>query len=182
MISRSNPTKIESYWGVPHLRRWNRAVLRDLKIPAHSKQFMAEIGLPSPAREIFGWEFDWDPHLSRFVGNPQMRILGWERGTLPILIDEGRNGCVVWDATEDGYERYLNASIEQFAASLVEIDEFGIESSRTIDDPSHVYDEAAIARRIAALEDVLRRIDVTAVETKESLWSAVIHSMRLELG
>lgn len=111
-----------------------------------------------------------------------MRILGWERKTLPILIDEGRNACVVWGATSDGYERHLNASIEQFAASLVEIDKFGIESSRTIDDPSHVYDEAAIARRIAALEDVLRQIDGAAIETKESLWSAIIHSMRLELG
>lgn len=166
------------YWGVQNLTRWSDLVVRDLRIPAASKAFLTDVGLPSPGRDISGWSLVWELDLPYFDKRGDLRLLGRNRGFSPFLIDESRNGCIIWRAEDEGFERYINASVEQFAASLVEVDKFSEESLRTIDEP---YDKALFAQRITVLERKLRRIDETAITTKESMWRSDIFGMRLEL-
>lgn len=170
--------EMTAYWGAQSLTRWSELSLRDVRIPTASKAFLIDVGLPSPGRDISGWSLTWEPNLPRFGKTGELRLLGRNRGFSPFLLDEDRNGCVIWRAEDDGFERYVNASVEQFAASLLEMDRFCEETGRTMDDP---FDRALFARRITTLEDELRAIDETGISTKESMWRSDLFEMRLEL-
>lgn len=167
------------YWGARNFTRWSESAVRDVRIPAASKAFLIEVGMPSPGRDITGWSLEWELDLPHFHRGGDLRLLGRNRSFSPFLIDEGRDGCIIWRADDHGYERYINASVQQFAASLVEMDKFSQETLRTIDEP---YDRHIFAERIAVLERKLQEIDETAIATKDSMWRSDIFGMRLELG
>lgn len=170
--------EMTTYWGAQALTRWSENVLREVRIPAASKAFLINVGLPSPGRDITGWSLSWEPNLPHFDRKNELRLLGRNRGLSPFLLDESHHGCVIWRAKDDGFERYLNASVEQFAASLLEMDKFCEETGRTMNDP---FDRPLFARRINALEGALMAIDETAFAIEASMWRSDIFGMRLEL-
>jgi hypothetical protein len=172
-------SEIEAYWGPESLTRWAASDLRDVLISPASKKFLIGVGLPSPGRDIHGWEFEWDPGLPYFDQTQGLRSLGWNRRFHPVLIDEKNGGCVVWDARPDGFERYINASVEQFAASLMVLDENYQRVLSTLDQP---YDVANARHRLAALERRLNEIDESALADPDSLWCTIINDMRRELA
>lgn len=165
---------IATYWGAEHLTRWPEGILRDVQMPLASKRFLADIGLPSPGRAIFGWEFKWELKLPIFKSDRKLRILGWTYEAHPILIDEDRAGRIIWKPVE--CERYVNASAEQFAGSLVMLDKYRLNAERTMNDP---HDRAAVLRNAAALRQTLKKIDDTAIADQNSLWSAIVQDIRL---
>lgn len=170
--------EMTTYWGAQALTRWSERSLRDVRIPSASKAFLTDVGLPAPERDISGWSLEWEPNLPYFDNSRGLRLLGRNRRFSPFLLDENRGGCVIWRAEDDGFERYVNASVEQFAGSLLEMDKFCEETGRTMEEP---FDAALFARRITALENKLRVIDETGITTKESMWRSTIFGMRLEL-
>jgi hypothetical protein len=170
--------EMKLYWGAENLTRWPERSVRGLRIPAASKEFLTHLGLPSLVRDVAGWYFEWELDLPRFDNGRELRLLARNCGFSPFLIDENRDGCILWRADDQGYERYVNASVEQFAACLLERDKFSQETLRTIDDP---FDKNLFARRITTLEQELKAIDATAIATKESMWRSDIFGMRLEL-
>lgn len=89
-----------TYWGIENLKRWPAEALRDVAMPASSKVFLAEVGLPAPGRMIWVWTLTWNEALPRLPGSSQKRLLG-NNHSRPILIDEGRGGCV----GPDGWKR-----------------------------------------------------------------------------
>jgi hypothetical protein len=179
MKNQLSKPEIEAYWGPEYLTRWTVSDVRDVLISPASKEFLINVGLPSPGRDIHGWEFEWDPGLPYFDETLGLRSLGWNRRFHPVLIDERDGGCVVWDARPDGFERYINASVEQFAASLIVLDENYQHVLSTLDRP---YDVVNAKRRLAALERRLNEIDESALADPDSLWSTIINDMRRELA
>jgi hypothetical protein len=170
--------ELNIYWGPENLTRWSERALHNVRIPTASSAFLINVGLPSPGRDISGWRLEWELDLPYFDNARGLRLLGRNRGFSPFLLDESRSGSVIWRAKDDGFERYVNASVEQFAASLVEMDKLTQETWRTMDDP---FDKALFARRITAFEGKLRAIEEIAVATKDSMWRSAIFGMRLEL-
>ena len=167
-----NEESIIAYWGAQDLKRWSEAALSDVAIPDTSKTFLREVGLPAPQRRISSYKFEWHDALARIADAPSRRLLGNNYGR-PILIDESRDGCVIWGKIDDTWERYVNASVEQFAASLIEVDRF---ATRKLS-----YDDPATQRAVTALWRELKKIDPTAIADPESLWSLKIFDMRLEI-
>lgn len=179
MTNQTIQSESETYWSRESLTRWTREALRGVLIPPSSKEFLINVGLPSPGRDIHGWEFEWDPGLPYFDEAQGLRSLGWNRRFHPVLIDERNGGCVVWDARPDGFERYINASVEQFAASLIVLDENYQQVLSTLDQP---FDVADSKRRLAALEKQLNKIDESALADPDSLWSTIVNGIRRELS
>lgn len=177
LISASN---FEDYWGAGNLTRWDYLTVRSVRMSPTSRAFLTEIGLPSPGRDIHGWLFAWEPDLPQFENNHRkMRLLGSNRGFTPVLIDESRDGCIIWNAAEDQYERFINASVEQFAASLIVLDKHYLRALQAVDEP---YDTVSVARELAALEKALDDIDASALADRNSLWSTIVQDIRRELG
>lgn len=168
-----------AYWGAGSLTRWPKDTLLNVAIPVDAKAFLVDVGLPSPGRDIHGWVFEWDLALTPFNEARKMRLLGRNRGFTPILIDESRNGQIVWDAAIGGYERHINASVQQFGRSLIVLDQFRLEALRTID-ADEPYDVVAVRRAAIALRAKLKRIDETAMADENSLWSTIINDLRRE--
>lgn len=166
------------HWGAQNLTRWSEEAVRDLRVPTASREFLTEIGLPSLERDVAGWYLEWDLNLSPFDKAGELRLLGRNCGLSPFLIDQSRDGCIIWRADDEGYERYINRSVEQFAVSLVEMDKFCRETWRTIDEP---LDREVFALRITALEQHLAAVDPTAFAAERNMWRSEIFGMRLEL-
>lgn len=170
--------EMKLYWGAENLARWPERAVRDLRIPATSREFLTHLGLPSLERDVAGWYLEWEFDLPLFDNSRELRLLARNCGVSPFLIDESRDGGIIWRADDAGYERHVNASVEQFAASLLERDKFSQETLRTIDDP---FDKDLFKRRITRLEAELKAIDTTAFASQDSMWRSDIFTMRLEL-
>lgn len=175
-----NLSKFEQYWGPGKLTRWDDLVLRDVAMPSASKTFLIDVGLPSPGRDIHGWQFEWNLALPLFSRDRRkLRLLGSNRGFTPVLIDETRNGCVVWNAAEGQYERFINTSVEQFATSLIVLDKHYLRALEAVNQP---YDVKAVARALTALEGSLNDIDDAALVDRNSLWSTIVQDIRREIS
>ncbi len=173
-----NHGTIVTYWGTESLQRWPEEAMRDVALPASSKAFLTGVGLPVPKRMIWVWTLAWNEALGRLPGSSQIRLLG-NNHSRPILLDEGRHGCVLWGKTSGSEERYANASVEQFAESLVEMDRFVQREDARIGDAS--YDAGAQRRAVKDLRNRLREIDATAIDDSESLWSNILVEMRVQI-
>jgi hypothetical protein len=91
----------------------------DVAIPASSKSYLTEVGLPSQFRDTvtFGPE---DGALPRLDGKRRYLRIGMDDFT-PFCLDEERGGCVVSIQTSaHGIDRYINRSVEYFGECLVQ--------------------------------------------------------------
>jgi hypothetical protein len=106
-------------WSANDLRCWPEQCLRDVAIPEPSKSFLVEVGLPA-YRDV-GFEFDplvGDP--PRLAGRPHLRSIGRMYEFALVCLDEQADGCVISvDPALRDLDRYLNSSVERFAACLI---------------------------------------------------------------
>lgn len=168
------PNEIAAYWGQENLQRWRVQSVSGLAIPPASKEFLINIGLPAPGRRIATYyDLSWDEALPLIPDAPARRLLGRNHGRAAIVIDEECGGCVRWLADTYAIERYVNASVEQFAASLIEWDKFSA-TSKSYDDPQTQVAVTALWKR-------LKEIDTSAIQDPESKWSSTIFEMRIEI-
>jgi hypothetical protein len=154
------------FWGEENLLRWTSADVSALNIPESSKTFLVEVGLP--LKGDWMWEFEWEKDLPRMPGRPQARCLGYSFGS-PIVLDELRSGCVTWAQTQSDKERYQNASVEQFAESLVEYQKLAVP-----------WGSAAARSAVSSFRRILDRIDSTAFDDPENAWSRVVEDLEYQ--
>jgi len=158
-----------NFWSKAKLRCWSVESLRSLNIDVISKSFLSEVGLPFEV----GLTLRFDPEEGEIPRLPKFEHfcrVGFD-DFVPICIDESKMGRLV--AVEDeeaGTERYVNASVEDFAEFLVYYEQYRT-SVRGVSE-----DEAL--RLVAATEERMRSADPTAFKDPESWWPMIIEQMR----
>lgn len=170
-----NEESYAKYWAEKRLTRWTSDVLRDVRIPEASKKFLVDVGMPSPGRKIGPYELSWE--LSLPIASESRRVFA--RNYLhPYLLDEREGGCVLsagrpalpGSARKMNAERWLNSSVEQFAAYITEQDKL---HSR-----APPYDSREIDN-VALLEERWRAIDPAAIADPNGFWGLGIYDLRM---
>jgi hypothetical protein len=163
------------HWGEAHLTRWPLDVLRDVRIPEGSKAFLANVGMPSPGRKIGPYELSWELSLPD-VGEDKREFA--RNYSAPYLLDEGNGGCVLAASNPAlpgsrramNPERWLNSSVEQFAAFITEQDKLHSRAA-----PYDIKD----ADNVALLERRWKEIDPAALADPNGFWGLGIYDLRM---
>lgn len=160
--------EIIQFWGEGNLRRWPEADLRDAQIPASSKSFLIEVGLPF--RE--DWTLRFNPQvgvLPRLSIRRGCRRIGFD-DSVPICLDEEHDGRVV--AIEDvvgGSERLINSNIECFVECLVYYKQY-----RTV---VRLASEEEVQKIIDVTGSQIRTADAAAFADPDNWWPLIIEQM-----
>lgn len=85
----------------------------------------------------------------------------------------------MWGQTDGSAERYANATVEQFAECLTEMDKCVQHEDRMSGDQS--FDAQVQRRAVKDFRNRLSEIDATTIADRESLWSNIIVEMRVEI-
>lgn len=172
---------IAAYWGDENLTKWSEGVLRAISIPNDCKAFLIEVGLPSSGRDIAGWDLEWtktfpdDPDksslvvLATYANEPLFSI---EKATGHVVTNGfvGHNGMVP--------ERFVNLSVERFAAALTEWDRF-IELERLEKWPVGADEDwKLIQSHISRFEATLVAADPEGMENSSGYWWDKITNMQ----
>ncbi len=169
------PEEFASTWGRPQLARVPAERLEGVAIPAESKRFLTEAGLPL---EVEGLALPFivaprglqSPAEILDAGAPRppecqgLRRLGSNDVGVLFCLDEARDGTVVAVSPEDALKVvFVNSSVAQLAESLL--------AYRRVRGASLHEDDAAYSSR---LRDALTEVDAAAVETEPSWWRMVV--------
>lgn len=159
---------IIQFWGANNLKRWSEANLFNVLIPALSKSFLTEVGLPF--RE--DWTLRFDPQadgLPRLSSKPGCRRIGFD-DVVPICVDEQRDGRVIAVEEDVGSsERFINSNVECFAECLVYYKQY-----RTA---VQLASEAEVRKVIDTSESQMRGIDPAAFYSPNHWWPLIIEQM-----
>ncbi len=162
------PEEIIKFWGRDNLKRWPEASLRDVAIPASSKSFLAEVGLPFRV----DWTLRFDPEanqLPRLPNKSHYRRIGFD-DVVPICLDEQHGGRIVAVEREvGGTERYINSSVECFGECLVYYQQYRTSVRGVTEDE--------VAKLITTTEERMRKADPTAFGDSNNWWSVILEQM-----
>jgi hypothetical protein len=159
--------EIIDFWGKDNLKRWPEASLRDVAIPDSSKSFLTEVGLPF--RE--DWTFLFDPetdYLPQLPNKPSYRQIGLDY-VVPMCLDEGKLGRVVWVEEVGRMERYINSSVERFGECLTIYQQCRRRGPVPENEIQEVVDE---------MEHQMRTADPSAFDDPDDFWPVIIEQMR----
>ena len=109
------------------LLRFTQPSLVRLNLPAVSRAFLLEAGLPSAAAPFLNFEVPDEGSLPTVAEAWQLpdefgcfRIVGFNGSGDPVCLDESASGAVVHLNHDNGFERVLmNSSVPQLAESLL---------------------------------------------------------------
>jgi hypothetical protein len=162
------------YWASRDLTVWDESALEMLSMPASSKNFLQEIGMPAPLRNIGLWKFDWVKKPLCFDSKGDFRLIACNYNSPRFYINEREDGAVysISATAIDAYSTPVNSSIEKFAFCLTALDK---RSYLSYDDPDY-------AKIVSEFEQELKNIDPEMMENMDSLWSNKIFDWRLEGG
>jgi hypothetical protein len=159
-------SEFEHFWGSDNLKRWRSSDLSQLTIPNSSKAFLVEVGLPKKGKWM--WEFEWVDKIDPIEGCLRLKTIGSSYGR-PIAMDESRNGCLVSAKYRNDPERYMNASVEQFAESLVEYQKLLLNGA--------ALDGPAGKDVVSSFRDRLKKVDPTAFADAENVWAYIVEDL-----
>ena len=165
------PDDILNSWSANDLRRWPVQCLRDVAIPEPSKSFLVEVGLPDYSD--VGFQFHplvGDP--PRLAGRPHLRSIGHMQESALVCLDEEADGRVM---IVDPSLRYLNSSVERFAACLILYLQYRAIAQRSR--PAEIPKEFD-----ARLERDLLNADPTVFNDPENVWAVIVWEMKQGLG
>ena len=164
-----SPTHVQDFWGMENLIRWSSASLRDLAIPEAAKAWLTHVGLPMKAECAFRFADATSPlPLDRV--RPSLKRIGFD-GPVSICIDEEHEGHIVADESAiGGQTRFMNASIQRFAAFLT-LYEMYRRASRGVS-------ESKAIEIVENVEKLMREIDPDALSDPNSYWSLILEQMR----
>jgi SUKH-4 immunity protein len=162
------PEDIVSFWGKDKLKRFPEESLRDVLIPASSKSFLKDVGLPVGVDWTMRFGVDGD-RLPRLSDRSQYRRIGFD-DVIPICLDEQHGGQVV-SVEQDvgGADRRINANVQRFGECLVYYQRY-----RT---SVQTADKDDIQKIIDATERSLRIADPTAFDDPNNWWPMIIEQM-----
>jgi hypothetical protein len=161
-------SEIIRFWG-KDLIQWPKTAVDTIAIPEPSRTFLAEVGLPCPKDPLWIYEVDDGRPPVRMPENPKrVRIAHKPR---PICLDEDEDGAVVMPLVKRNRERFVNSSVQQFAAFLI------LEESIHRELGS-VGDEITSSRKILSrIEETMRQTDDAALNDTDTYWSCVLEGM-----
>jgi SUKH-4 immunity protein len=172
--SNMKPDDIVKSWSPNDRRRWPAQCLRDVAIPEPSKSFLVEVGLPA-YRDV-GFQFDplvGDP--PKLVGRPHLRSIGLMYESALVCLDEQADGCVInVDPELRDLDRYINSSVDRFAASLILYLQHRSTGQRST--PAEYED------LVARLEGDSLNVDPTVFHDPENFWAVIVWEMKEGLG
>ena len=159
--------EIVQFWGNENLRQWTVESVGDLRIPASSKTFLVEVGLP--IEDSWTLQFGPTDRVPKLGDDGRYRQIGVD-DVVPICLDEEGGGQVIANETTlGGPERYVNASVEQFGEFLVHYERYR-RAARTVA-------EEDIQEVIESTKASMLSIDDTAFASPENWWPVIIEQM-----
>lgn len=162
------------YWTVSNLITWEEASLGTLHLPNTIKNFLRNIGLPSPGRRIGPWRIDWITRSDSGSHEHSFILLANNYGFPQFYLDDVDNSVVSYQASEPSIESStpVNSNLELFAFSLTALDKRrGLR-----------YDNPDYESIVHDFELELKSIDPKAMEDEDNLWVNMIWDWRFEGG
>lgn len=168
------------------LMRLSDAQIADLPLSEADARFLLSVGLPTSAAPFLDFDLPRDaalPTLSDYWPDPDIwhgleaprgaryRVIGSTGSGDPIALDTDANGAVVYLFHDDGFRRiFINSSITQFAASLLEFKKLLAEAREGNGEPG-----PAPPRVVEKFVSFLRAADPAAIQP-DAMWPHEIES------
>ena len=161
-----SPKEFWEFWGDDLVRAQPQA-LQGVSLPAQTKEFLLQVGLPRQADLLLSFQLDLD-ELPQVGAPSEVFRIGTDGGT-SICIDVSQGSCIVSiDPDNQLPTRFVNSGVSQLAECLmIYRNSIGGLSRKDLSD-----DEAL--NLISKLSKEIEAADPEALQGDDNWWSAII--------
>ena len=120
--------------------------------------------------------YEFNPHvgdLPRLAERPEYRHIGFLYELCPVCLSELAHGCVLF-IDGDRMSRYLNATVEQFAESLI----IYLRHRRS----ARLGSTTECAKLVEQFRGDMLKVDPTVFSDPENFWAVIVEEMEYELS
>jgi len=171
-------------WGNDMIQRASPGTVATLNVPAASRDFLVQVGLPREVLLVVRFELERDPFATLAEvarkkklppprGGEQLRILGYGIDAPDLCIDEAAGGRIVEIDLEGRVPtRLVNSGVEHFGTFLVAFGKSKVRQEMSDEDN---------ARYVRRMRSELLKVDPQALASADHWWPPVLEQMETGL-